>query len=191
MANRPVVTIVAGIHTQIPTTDTAVVGSGITTSTGNISIASAGGTTNLLDVVSLASYSDFTGIAAPGTPATHAGRLYYKLTNAGFFYKDDGGTEHGLVSTPALTSISSNVTLANNSINFVDTSAARSLALPSPASTSALIVIKDTLGTAQTNNITITQNASEKIEGVAASYVIQANWASITFATNGTDWFIL
>jgi hypothetical protein len=86
--------------------------------------------------------------------------------------------------------VSSNVTLTNNRLHLVDTSAARSLALPTP-SASSYIVVKDVTGTASTNNITITRAGSEEIEGVAASYVLDFDMGSWTFVSDGTDWFLI
>lgn len=94
-----------------------------------------------------------------------------------------------LAATQIIT-ISSNTTLTNKAIHFVDTSAARSLTLPSPTVTS-YIVVKDKIGTADTNNITIVRAAAEKIETVAASYVLNSALGSWTFASDGTDWFII
>lgn len=90
----------------------------------------------------------------------------------------------------SVAAVSSDITLTNKRIHFVDTSAARSLTLPSP-STSSYIVIKDSIGSAQTNNITIVRSASEKIETVAASFTLNTNLGSWTFVSDGTDWFII
>ena len=59
--------------------------------------ATSTGLTTISGNASMAGYADWTGIATPGSnPATNAARLYYKLTNAGFFYLDHAGTEHQL-----------------------------------------------------------------------------------------------
>lgn len=57
-------------------------------------------------------------IAAPGTPASGYGSLYTK-TDSELYFKDDAGTEHGLISSPRLvhfdyTSLSTNFTAADN-----------------------------------------------------------------------------
>lgn len=92
---------------------------------------------------------------------------------------------------PSIVVISSNVTLTSNSYNFVDTSSARSLALPNPATTLYPIVIKDKSGTSQTNNITITRFGSEEIEGTAASKIFQSNFGSWTLISDGTNWWMI
>lgn len=89
-----------------------------------------------------------------------------------------------------IVSVSSNVTLTEQRIHLVDTSAARSLTLPAPAATS-FIVVKDSTGSCATNSITIVRAGSEKIETVAASYVLDTDLGSWTFVSNGTDWFIV
>ena len=94
-------------------------------------------------------------------------------------------------SSISFVSISSNVALTDNSINSVNTGAARSLSLPNPATMTGTITIKDVSGTANTNNITITRYASESIEGVAASKTLQTDWGAWTFYSNGTDWYII
>ncbi len=85
--------------------------------------------------------------------------------------------------------VSSDITLVDNNVHIVDTSVARSLTLPTPAS-GIRIVVKDSDGTANTNNITIVRAGSESIDGVAASFTIDINFASFTFVSDGTDWFI-
>lgn len=86
--------------------------------------------------------------------------------------------------------ISSNVTLTDRAIHLVDTSAARSLTLPSPT-TGRYIVVKDKTGSANSNNITIVRFAAEQIEGAAASYVLDYNRGSWVFVSDGTDWFVI
>lgn len=90
---------------------------------------------------------------------------------------------------PTITNVSSNISLANKTIYLVDTSSARTLTFPSPASGTSFTV-KDVTGNANTNNVTFARFASEKIEGIAASYIAYGNFFSLTFLSNGTDWFI-
>lgn len=90
---------------------------------------------------------------------------------------------------PTYTTVSSNVTLVDGSYNFVDTTAARSLALPNPA-TSRKIKFVDKSGLANTNNITFTRFGSEKIQRVAASYIYSTNDGAGEFVSDGTDWYI-
>lgn len=88
-------------------------------------------------------------------------------------------------------SINSNVTLKFGRVHLVDTSAARSLALPDPALSKSLIVVKDSTGSAGTNAITITRFASENIEGAAASYLLDYDRGSLALVSDGTNWHII
>lgn len=85
--------------------------------------------------------------------------------------------------------VSSNITLVANTVHLVDTSAARSLALPAPVK-DLTFVIKDSTGQASTNNITVTRFAAESIEGLAASKVFATDWGSWQFVSDGTNWFL-
>jgi len=78
----------------------------------------------------------------------------------------------------------------SNKVYLVDTSSARSFQLPAPA-TGLNFTIKDATGQANTNNITLLRNASEQIEGIAASKILQTNWGSWRVISDGTNWFIL
>jgi hypothetical protein len=89
-----------------------------------------------------------------------------------------------------IVSVSGNVTLTNYAIHLVDTSAARSLTLPTPSS-GAIIMIKDISNNASVNNITIVRAGSEQIEGVSASYTFDISFQSLTLVSNGTNWFII
>ena len=73
---------------------------------------------------------------------------------------------------------------------LVNPSGAFNVTLPAPVD-GIEFVIKDISGTAETNNVTIVRNGSEKIEGVAASYILATNWGCIKLTTNGTDWFLV
>lgn len=93
----------------------------------------------------------------------------------------------------ATTTKTANYTITpGDNIIFCDTSGgAFTLTLPSPTSLKGKIFrIIDTGGTFQTNNLTLARSASEKIEGLAASKVLQTNWGWFTVTTNGTDWLV-
>lgn len=103
------------------------------------------------------------------------------------FFKQVAG-----LTNPTGTAVSSNITLANNKVYFVDTTSARSLALPNPATSGGVrFWLKDISGLCATNNITITRFASEKIEKTAASLVLQSNFGGWQFVTDGVDWWLL
>lgn len=77
-------------------------------------------------------------------------------------------------------------TLTTDYVILVDTSAARTINLISSPVTGTTYRIKDNVGSAAANNITITP-AAGKIDG-AASYVINNNYGSIDLVYNGTQW---
>ena len=72
---------------------------------------------------------------------------------------------------------------------LVDTSAARTINLMASPTTGTQLVIKDNVGSAAANNITITPNAGN-IDG-AASASINTNYGSMTIVYNGTQWNII
>jgi hypothetical protein len=90
--------------------------------------------------------------------------------------------------TTTIVNVSSDVTLTNKALHFVDTSAGRTLTLPAP-STNLFIIVKDSTGGALANNITINP-ASGTIDG-AGSYAIALNYGSVTIASNGTNYFTI
>lgn len=111
-------------------------------------------------------------------------------SQAGCLSSADWTTFNGKQGVATVNTISSNTTLACNTINFIDTTSARSETFPSPTS-GCVIEIKDKSFNANTNNITFVRAASEKIENVAASYVFSSNGGAIKWVSNGTDWFRL
>lgn len=85
--------------------------------------------------------------------------------------------------------ISTDTTLTDRRLHFVDTSSARSEALPA-ASADLYLIVKDSTGSAATNNITITTPGSETIDG-ASTYVLDWNYGSVTIVSDGTNYFVL
>lgn len=80
----------------------------------------------------------------------------------------------------------------NDAIIFCDTSGgAFTLTLPSPTGLAGkLYRIIDSTGFFQSNNLTLSPSASEKIEGLAASKVLQTPWGWFNVTTDGTNWFV-
>ena len=96
-------------------------------------------------------------------------------------------------SSPVFTvnSISTNTNAVANNTYFIDCNGGVvQLTLPTPAS-GTYVVVKDETGSSNTNNITIARNGSESIEGVAANYVVDSDFAYMTFLSDGTDWVIV
>lgn len=80
-------------------------------------------------------------------------------------------------------------TLASDYVILVDSSAARSIVPMASPVTGQTYRIKDNVGTAAANNITITPSG-KNVDG-AASTVINVNYGSVDIVYNGTQWNIL
>lgn len=107
-------------------------------------------------------------------------------------------TNGGAWEKPAVDAVTKNVT-TNTSLASTDKkkiiivrtlTAAITLTLPTPVD-GLEFTIKDADGNAAVNNITVARAASEKIEGLASSFIAASNWGSWRFFSNGTDWFII
>lgn len=158
------------------------------------------------------------GIAGGGTGQTSAAAAYNALspmtTTGDIEYESGANTasrlpigSSGQVLTVASgipawqTSVATQNVTGNTSLSagngdlivFMDsTSAAFTITLPSPsANTLRRIYLKDITGQLGTNNVTVARNGSESIEGIAASYVLQAPWSCTVLISNGTNWFII
>ncbi len=121
------------------------------------------------------------------------GSLYIRGTTSEVYVKQDAGSSTNwtrLDAPETINSVSSDITLVDKNIHLVDTTAARSLTLPTPAN-GIKLTVKDATGNANTNNITIVRAGAEDIDTVAASLVMDSDFGSKTFVSDGTDWFIL
>ena len=75
-------------------------------------------------------------------------------------------------------------------VTYTSTGAVTSLTLPTAQVVKGrIVIIKDSGGTAGTNNITIDTEGAETIDG-AATAVISSNYTSINLYSDGTNWFI-
>ena len=81
--------------------------------------------------------------------------------------------------------IAGNTTLESGKRYFTDTSAARTLTLPSSASAGDTIEIYDSTGTAGTNNITVARNGG-KINGLTEDAIIDVDQSVTTLIYTGT-----
>lgn len=74
---------------------------------------------------------------------------------------------------------------------IIDTTSARTLTLPA-ATNSMFVMIKDGNGSAQTNNITITPDGTDAIDGVSSSYLMKSNYQSIGLVSDGvSNWYVV
>lgn len=88
-----------------------------------------------------------------------------------------------VASTP-YTAVSGKTLLVNSG------SIAITIQLPTPVQ-NFWFIVKDVGFNAFTNNITIARAGSEKIDGVAANFVISNSGAAWIFTSDGTDWFVV
>lgn len=120
-----------------------------------------------------------------------------------------GGTQHAAVNTttngfatPAMLAATQR-TVVRTPVSYpytidptdlvirVDTTSARTIALPDPATYVGICWLKDIVGQANTNPITVTRFNTELIEGLGASAVLRANWGKWGVFSNGTNWNFL
>jgi hypothetical protein len=96
-------------------------------------------------------------------------------------------------STPTVTLTAPGANLPGSSgSTYLVNSANGACTFNAPAPTKGLyFTIKDSGGLAGTNNITLHRNAAESIEGLAADYIMQANWGEWIFSSDGTNWFLV
>ena len=92
-----------------------------------------------------------------------------------------------IVTGPASTAVSSNITLAANNKYFVDTTAARTLTLPASPALGDEIQVFDATGTAGTNNITLNSN-SGKINGSVQNAILDVNGVGASLIYTGSTY---
>jgi hypothetical protein len=109
------------------------------------------------------------------------------ITNAAGSY-----TINNTQTTAIVTKTANYTILSTDGTILCDTSGgAFTLTLPSPTALAGkLYRIIDSTGFFQTNNLTLAPSGGEKIEGLAASKVLQTPWGWFTITTDGTNWFV-
>jgi len=80
-------------------------------------------------------------------------------------------------------------TIPQDTVILVDSSSARTIVPLASPTTGQMHRIKDNVGSAAANNITITPSG-KNIDG-AASYVINTNYGAVDIVYNGTEWSVL
>ncbi len=161
---------------------------------------SAGNTGELRFQELAANGTTYTGFKAPDALAAN---VLYTLPNAdgasGQVLSTNGtGSLSWSASTDLTnTNVSGNITLLVNSNNFVDTSAARTLTLPSAPANGTRIRIQDVSGSASVNTITVVSGGTDTIgtvgaSGTAASFVVNANFGivDLTYQTANARWLV-
>jgi hypothetical protein len=115
---------------------------------------------------------------------SNGGKLFIKQVNSAQFVISPNYLPTRTISSSSSFGVGDVVILVDT------TTLAISVTLPTPES-GRRVVVKDSKGFAATNNISVLRSGAEKIEGLAATKVISANWGSLTLDSDGTDWFII
>lgn len=151
-------------------------------STGVVTVESNGGST--LQAMAASTQAWYTLISN----GTSAGTWDVAYSAGG-----GGGSGTGMGSAGVSTKATTYVIQSsdNGKIFLADTTGgAFSFTLPS-ASSGFIFTIKDSKGNFNAANCTLARAASESIEGLASNFVMSAAWGSWTFASDGTNWFIV
>jgi hypothetical protein len=141
-------------------------------------------------IISDASVQTFSNKTISGSTNTLSSIPNSALTNSAITVNGSAVSLGGsvtIVTGPASSTVSSNITLVANNKYFVSTAAARTLTLPASASVGDAIEIYDATGTAATYNITVAPN-SLKINGSVQSYIIDVNGAATTLTYTGSTY---
>lgn len=169
-------------------------------SAGTITASLSGNATNVTGVVAIANGG--TGLSTTPTDGqlligSTSGTNYVKSTltaGSGITITNAGGsiTIASSGSAAQVTKTANYTILSTDGTIFCDTSGgAFTLTLPDPSTIAGKIFrVIDTTGNFNTNNLTLARHASEKIEGLAASKILQTNWGWFQITTNATDWFV-
>ncbi len=173
-------------------------------SSGGVSLnpygVAAGNTTELRFAELAANGANYTGFKAPDSLAAN---VTYTLPNTDgasgqvLSTNGSGGLAWSASTDLTNTNVSGNATLVVNSNNFIDTSAARTLTLPTAPANGTRIRIQDVSGSASVNNITVASGGTDTIgavgaSGTATSFVINANFgiADLTYQTANARWLV-
>lgn len=173
----------------------------------NETTASGGGVSGEIDFKSGSSIvlkSGSSQTVSSGATFTNAGNFVNSGTgiNSGNFTNSPGAlmllqSGSSLVIDGTLSyntrAISSNYTVdasGSDLVLLVSTAAAHTITLPAPTA-GRIIEIKDSTGSAQTNNITLAPHASETIDGSSGSRTLAINFGTWKLVSDGTNWFFL
>lgn len=146
----------------------------------------------------------YVGLESQGSAPSDNLSVYVNSSND-LYYKNSSGTSvqitdgsnlaavgSGVITYSAVSSSPYSVVTGDaQKVLGVDTSTAKTLNLP--AATNVMWVnIKDVTGSAASNNITVSPNGSDTIEGVNGDWTINETYAGITLMSDGTaGWWIV
>lgn len=136
-----------------------------TTESGNIILGNSTGTIGESNVIRIGTTQTQTFIV--GIINTSSGRVVKTTTPGAYPY----------------------TALTTDYLILVDSSSARTINLMATPTTGTVLVIKDNVGSAASNNITVTP-AAGNIDG-SSSYVMSTNYQSITLVYNSVQWNII
>lgn len=87
--------------------------------------------------------------------------------------------------------ISANTALLSGITYLCDTASALTLTLPAAADGKAVIVVKDVVGDAVTNPITVSPSGGAAIDGTVGNYVIDWEYGAASFMSDGANWWLV
>lgn len=140
----------------------------------------------------------YTGTSSPeGSVTAETGSIFIRTDspNGQVWTKQSGTGNTGWINLGSgtgsnLRSISGATTLTTTDYIVLANSTSGAFTVTLPAATSGRkIIIKDSGGSAQTNNITLSP-ASGSIDG-ASSFIINNNYQSVDLVSDGTNWFVV
>lgn len=107
---------------------------------------------------------------------------------------DEEGTVNnagGYIHKRTATATNYNISSDDYYIGVTDTTVSRTIQLMSAlVSAGRIFIVKDESGAAGTNNISITTEGAETIDG-QSNYTISVNYGAAIFICDGTNWFVL
>lgn len=149
--------------------------------------------------------SEITFLAFTAGSAPSAVKAVYVNASNDLYYRNASGTAvqltnggsiasvgSGIISYSLLSTYPYSVSSGNaQQVLGVDTASARTINLP--AATNAMAFwLKDAIGSAATNNITVVPAGADTIETVAGNWTIDENFASYGFISDGASkWFVI
>lgn len=134
------------------------------------------------------SYKITTGAVGTFPLATVAMRA---ATNGNVSFPQDLSFEEGLIGHLTVPGAYPYDVLGTDYVVSVDTSAARTIRLPDAPTTGKIFVIKDVIGSAAANNISLTTvGGAVNIDG-ATTYTMNVNYQSVTVIFSGSAYFII
>lgn len=98
----------------------------------------------------------------------------------------------GAITASVISSYPYTVTTGDaNIILLIDTASARTINLPA-ATNAMFVMIKDRVGSAQTNNISVVPNGTDTIETLAATFKIDENFGQRGFVSDAVaNWYVV